>query len=79
MQRIGIHGVEDGKLADDTIIGRIRNFLGVYSGRIGTDEFKAQLGVVWKAHVIAEIIDAKTFGMAPNEVSYEGAFVKSVD
>ncbi len=56
MQRIGIHGVVGGKVSNDTLIGRIRNFIGIYSGRIGEDEFKAQLGVVWKAKVIEEIL-----------------------
>jgi hypothetical protein len=58
MQRVGIHGASGGNLTGTEIIGRIRNFIGVYSGRIGADESKAQLGVVWKARVIDEIIDA---------------------
>jgi hypothetical protein len=57
MQRFGVHGASGGKLTGAEIIGRIRNFIGVYSGRIGVDESKAQLGVVWKARVIDEIID----------------------
>ncbi|NRD74923.1 hypothetical protein HQQ94_17215 [Shewanella sp. VB17] len=65
MQRIGIHGMVDGKMLPATSIGRVRNFLGVYSGRVGDDEFKAQLGVVWKARVIDEIITAKKIGTAP--------------
>lgn len=56
MQRTGIHGIKDGKVSPESIIGRIRTFLGVYSGRIGTDELKAQLGIVWKAQVIEEIL-----------------------
>jgi hypothetical protein len=62
MQRLGLHGVKGGAITDDTIFGRIRKFVGVYSGRIGDDELKAQLGVVWKARVISEIVGAKTFG-----------------
>lgn len=58
MQRIGIHGVVGGKISDNTIIGTIRNFIGVYSGRVGADETKAQLGVVRKATVIDEIVGA---------------------
>lgn len=65
MQRVGIHGMSDGKLLPTTSIGRIRNFLGIYSGRIGDGEFKAQLGVVWKSRVIQEIIKAKKIGIAP--------------
>jgi hypothetical protein len=64
MQRVGIHGMTDGILRGPEIIGRIRNFIGIYSGRIGADELKAQLGVVWKARVIEEIIQAKSFGGA---------------
>jgi hypothetical protein len=56
MQRVGYHASPDGNAAK-SIFGRIRNFLGVYSGRIGLDEEKAQLGVVWKRTVIEEIIN----------------------
>ena len=34
-------------------------FVGVYSGRLGPSEMEAQLGIVWKAHLIDEIIDGK--------------------
>ena len=61
-QRVGIHKMVDGKMMDNSLIGRIRGFLGVYSGRIGKDENKAQLGIVWKEKVIQEIIDGKTYG-----------------
>lgn len=67
MQRVGIHGMKGGKLSATDAIGRIRSFLGIYSGRIGVDELKAQLGIVWKARVITEIIEAKVFGKAPDE------------
>jgi hypothetical protein len=43
------------------VIGRGRRFLGVYSGRIKAgpeDEFKAQLGVVWKESALIELLDA---------------------
>ncbi len=61
-QRTGIHNVKDGKFSDDSLIGRIRGFLGVYSGRIGKDEIHAQLGIVWKGTVIEEIINGQTNG-----------------
>jgi hypothetical protein len=32
-------------------------FVGIYSGRLGASEVEAQLGVVWKARVIEEVID----------------------
>ena len=45
-------------------IGTGRKFLGIYSGRLpGQDIFEAQLGIVWKASLINEIIES---GMRPN-------------
>ena len=66
MQRFGVHGMCGDQLQGNEIIGRIRNFIGVYSGRIGGDELKAQLGIVWKAEVIDEIIDARVRGKPPH-------------
>ena len=41
------------------LIGRAERFLGVYSGRLGADDdFKAQLGFVWKESAIIEIIES---------------------
>jgi hypothetical protein len=57
-RRIGIHGTENGKIVGTTRIGELRNFLGIYSGRvIGYTDFEAQLGIVWKKRVIEEIIE----------------------
>ncbi len=42
--------------------GEGRRFIGIYSGRLGDDEFQAQLGIVWKASVIEEIIRSSTKG-----------------
>jgi len=61
-QRIGVHNVIDNKFSDDSLIGRIRGFLGIYSGRIGKDEIHAQLGIVWKGIVIDQIIDGQIKG-----------------
>ena len=59
MRRIGIHGAQEGKPPE--LIGQIQSFLGVYSGRIKSsndrDDLEAQLGIVWKASVISEIIE----------------------
>lgn len=66
MQRLGIHGFNGTLLTDDVEFGRVRSFLGIYSGRIGEDEFKAQLGIVWKAKVISEIIEGKVYGKTPS-------------
>lgn len=37
-------------------------FAGIYSGRLGDNEMEAQLGVVWKAAVIDEIIGGQVLG-----------------
>lgn len=44
---------------DERIIGRGRRFIGLYSGRVGDDEFLAQLGIVWKGDALLEIMKAK--------------------
>jgi hypothetical protein len=40
----------------NTLIAIKNTILGVYSGRLGADEIKAQLGIVWKRQVIDEIL-----------------------
>ena len=54
-----------GALSGQEIIGQADTFLGVYSGRIGDDELGVQLGIVWKAAVLDEIIAAKKTGTSP--------------
>lgn len=61
-QRNGVHNSKNNELTLDTIFGRIRGFLGVYSGRIGKGEINAQLGIVWKKKVIDEIINGNIYG-----------------
>ncbi len=60
VQYVGLHknDPKSPTLASDDWIGMGRKFLGVYSGRIGlaSDQFEAQLGIVWKAPVIEEVI-----------------------
>lgn len=64
-QRNGIHlkKTDENKLDPQSLLGQIRGFLGIYSGRLGAEnEFQAQLGIVWKKEVITEILDAKVKG-----------------
>jgi hypothetical protein len=44
--------------------GVVRRFLGVYSGRVGNDALGAQLGIVWKESVLAEILGFGTQGQS---------------
>jgi hypothetical protein len=46
-----------GMLSPDSKIGTGRQFIGIYSGRLGNDEFQAQLGLVWKKQVIEDIVE----------------------
>lgn len=49
-------------------------FLGIYSGRVvAADPLEAQLGIVWKARVIDEMIATKQRGQAIRGVSPRGA------
>jgi hypothetical protein len=50
-------------------MGEGRRFLGVYSGRVGDDNFQAQLGVVWKSSIIEETIQAAQVGKSSFELS----------
>jgi hypothetical protein len=48
--------------------GYAERFIGIYSGRIGSDVFQAQLGIVWKPPVIDEIIEGKMIGRSSFEL-----------
>jgi Trypsin-like peptidase domain len=50
-------------------MGEGRRFLGVYSGRVGDDNFQAQLGIVWKSIVIEEIIQSAKIGKSSFELT----------
>lgn len=36
--------------------GTVRSFVGIYSGRLGKNEFEAQLGIVWKKEIIDHLL-----------------------
>ena len=55
-QEVGYWMPEGKTSPGDAVIGKGRRFIGIYSGRVGDDSFQAQLGIVWKASVIEEII-----------------------
>ena len=46
-------------IADDDWFGQGQMFVGVYSGRLGASEVEAQLGIVWKAVLVDEVIDGR--------------------
>jgi hypothetical protein len=53
--QVGPYPKKDGS-DSNTLMAITREILGVYSGRIGASAIEAQLGIVWKTHVIDEII-----------------------
>ena len=66
LQRVGVHGLgPNGQVLIESSFGRVRSFLGVYSGRVGKGELMAQLGIVWKAKVVEEIVLHKVVGERP--------------
>ena len=54
----------DGRMTNDSIIGTINSFLGVYSGRLKDkkDEEISEIGIVWKASVLKEITESNVLG-----------------
>jgi hypothetical protein len=61
-QETGFWAPEGKTLLDGGVFGREHRFLGVYSGRVGDDQFQAQLGIVWKEDAITKIISAQKRG-----------------
>lgn len=52
-------------LQPNDMIGTVTKFVGIYSGRIGDDPLGLQLGVVWRADVLNNILSLQTRGMNP--------------
>ncbi len=58
-QEVGYWLPEDENNENKAVIGKGRRFVGVYSGRLGAeDEFKAQLGIVWKESGLISLIES---------------------
>jgi len=58
-QEVGYWLPEDETDERKAVIGKGRRFVGVYSGRLGAeDEFKAQLGIVWKESGLIALLEA---------------------
>ncbi len=54
-------------ITDKTVLGTAETFLGVYSGRLGDDPLGVQIGIVWKARVVEEILHGGLRGKTPFE------------
>jgi hypothetical protein len=66
--------VPDGKMDDRSILGTIKKFLGVYSGRLiergaegGDEPATTDIGQVWKKEVIDEILRTNMVGRPLSE------------
>lgn len=64
-QSYGVFNPQGRELAPDAIIGSWQAFLGVYSGRLGDSGLGFQLGRVWKAQLIQEILQDGRPGIHP--------------
>ena len=49
----------------DAVIGTVSKFVGIYSGRLGDDPMGVQLGMVWRADVLEDIVTGNTLGFNP--------------
>jgi len=54
-----------GGLSPDAVIGSVNKFIGIYSGRLGDDPMEVQLGMVWRADVLEDIVTGSTKGFNP--------------
>jgi hypothetical protein len=61
----GIFGGAGPAIADDSVIGTVENFVGIYAGRIGDDQLGFQLGTVWKKDLLEDLISRQTPGLHP--------------
>jgi hypothetical protein len=52
-------------VSDDSVIGTVEKFIGIYSGRVGDDALGYQLGMVWKVDVLQDILSGNTKGLHP--------------
>lgn len=67
--QINGHYIPEGKEGlENAIFGEGRRFVGIYSGRLGSDAFQAQLGIVWKEKALIEIIEGKKIGISSYEI-----------
>jgi hypothetical protein len=61
----GIFNPGPGPLASDALIESVKKFIGIYSGRLGDDPLEVQLGMVWRAVVLEDIVTGNTKGFNP--------------
>jgi hypothetical protein len=58
-QEVGYWFPEGVTSPNEACFGKGRRFVGVYSGRLGAeDEFKAQLGIVWKEAALISLVES---------------------
>jgi len=63
--RRGLIAPRGAKGIGESIFGAAETFLGVYSGRLGADALGAQLGIVWKASAVDQIVRNGSRGKTP--------------
>ena len=61
----------EGQMTDDSIIGTITSFLGVYSGRLTDIENEeiSEIGIVWKGTVLKEITEGDVSGTTVEDMA----------
>ena len=61
----------EGQMTDDSIIGTITSFLGVYSGRLTDNENEdiSEIGVVWKESALKEITEGGVPGFRVEDMA----------
>ena len=61
----------EGRMTNDSIIGTVVSFLGVYSGRLtyNDNEEISEIGIVWKASVLKDILEDGVSGTSVEEMA----------
>lgn len=57
LKAVGSFGMEGKPRSDSPFFGFWTKFIGIYAGRNGTEKDGYQLGRVWKAHVLSELLE----------------------
>jgi hypothetical protein len=58
-RRMGTYFMKTGHRVTNTTSPETNRFMGIYSGRVGTNLPDTPIGIVWKPHVISEIIASR--------------------
>ena len=76
MEHSGIWNPNGNKMGGDSIIGTLVNFIGVYSGRLVSQDGMSikdgeisEIGIVWKKNALESIVESGVSGATLNDIA----------